>query len=94
MSIDGKHRVEAIPVTGFLLANKKGEMKTADGVFASKIDGQWYVARGIYSGKGTPVESIYPKFQWCKEAWEKAQFFTKNPITWTKGELLESSNGS
>ena len=53
---------------------------------AYKKDEKWYLARGTYSGKGTEVNTVFGKYEWCKEQWDKMTSYVKTPITWRESE--------
>ena len=81
--------VQAIEVEGYLLKNNKDEEKVAQGVFAIKDEDKWFLARGTFS-KGTEVNTVFTKLEYCQAQYDKYCTFIHKPIVWRKADLLET----
>ena len=82
---------------GYVFTNSKGKDITANGVmgYLNRDTGQYHLARGIYSGKGTEVNTVFGKYEWCDEQYKKMKTYVKTPITWREtDEVIESKESS
>ena len=82
--------VQAVEVEGYLLKNNKDEEKVAQGIFAINDKDEWVLARGTFS-KGTEVNSVFTKFEYCQAQYDKYCTFIHKPIVWRKDIKLETS---